>query len=75
MLSAIDMAETVGAGIHPVDRDIRITLSRIWRRMGWWQKFKLLLQMILSAGELDDISQADVEKMKQQDVLESLLLE
>jgi pheromone shutdown-related protein TraB len=75
MLDAIEAAETVGAEIYLADRDIRITLSRIWRSMGWWQKFKLLFQLILSTGELDDISEADIEKMKQQDVLEALLLE
>jgi len=75
MLNAIETAEAVGADIYLADRDIRITLSRIWRSMGWWQKFKLLLQLILSTGELDDISEADIEKMKQQDVLEALLLE
>lgn len=75
MLDAIETAEAVGADIHLVDRDIRITLSRIWRSMGCWQKFKLLFQLILSTGELDDISEADIEKMKRQDVLEALLLE
>ncbi|MDF1594139.1 MAG: TraB/GumN family protein [Desulfobacterales bacterium] len=75
MFDAIAAAETVGADIYLADRDIRITLSRIWRSMGCWQKFKLLFQLILSTGELDDISEADIEKMKQQDVLEALLLE
>jgi len=75
MLDAIETAETVGAEIYLVDRDIRITLTRIWRSMGCWQKFKLLFQLILSTGELDDISEADIEKMKRQDVLEALLLE
>jgi len=75
MLDAIDTAEAVGAGIVLVDRDIRITLSRIWRSMGCWQKLKLLFQLIVSSGELEDISEADIEKMKRQDVLEALLLE
>jgi len=75
MLNAIETAKVVGADIHLADRDIRITLSRIWRCMGCWQKFKLLFQLILSTGGLDEISEADIEKMKRQDVLEALLLE
>ncbi|MEW6671542.1 MAG: TraB/GumN family protein [Thermodesulfobacteriota bacterium] len=75
MLNAIEAAEAAGADIYLADRDIRITLSRVWRSMGWWQKIKLLYQLILSTGELDEISEADIEKMKQQDVLEALLLE
>lgn len=75
MLSAMESAERLGAEISLADRDIRITLSRIWRSMGLWQKLKLLFQLLVSAGEIDEISEADIEKMKQQDVLETLLLE
>lgn len=75
MISAMETAEAVGADINLADRDIRITLSRIWRSMGIWQKLKLLFHLILSTGGLEDISEADIEKMKQQDVLEALLRE
>jgi len=75
MVSAIESAEAVGAEICLADRDIRITLSRVWRSTGWWQKIKLLFQLILSSGAVEDISEADIEKMKEQDVLEALLLE
>ena len=73
MIQAMDSAETVGAAVHLADRDIRITLSRTWRSMGLWGKIKLLFQLILSLGEVDEISEADVEKMKQQDMLASIL--
>jgi len=73
MLKAIESGEDIGARIHLADRDIRTTLSRAWRAMGLWTKFKLLFQLIVSVGEIDDISQEDVEKMKQADVLETLL--
>ncbi len=75
MLQAIDTAEAIGADIHLADRDIRVTLSRTWRLMGIWNKIKLLFSMIMSMGEIDDITEEDIEKMKQADVLESLLSE
>lgn len=75
MMRAIQAAEEVGAGIHLTDRDIRTTLSRTWRLMGLWTKIKLLAQFITSAGELDAITQEDIEKMKKKDVLETLLSE
>jgi pheromone shutdown-related protein TraB len=75
MLAAIKTAEAVGAEIHLADRDIRTTLSRTWREMGLWNKIKLLFQLILSLGEVDDIKEEDIEKMKQADVLETLLNE
>ncbi len=73
MIQAIETGEAIGAKIHLADRDIRITLSRTWRTMGLWSKFKLFFQLILSIGEVDEISEEDIEKIKQEDVLETLL--
>ncbi|NNL78802.1 MAG: TraB/GumN family protein [Desulfobacterales bacterium] len=75
MIMAIETAKTVDAQIHLADRDIRTTLSRTWRAMGLWSKIKLLFQLILSLGEVEEIKEEDIEKMKQEDVLESLLAE
>ncbi len=73
MIKAIETGEAIGAKIYLADRDIRITLGRVWRVMGFWEKVKLLFQLVLSLGEIDEISENDIEKMKEQDVLESLL--
>jgi pheromone shutdown-related protein TraB len=73
MIQAIESGEAVGAKIHLADRDIRITLSRTWRTMGLWSKLKLFFQLILSIGKVDEISEEDIEKIKQKDVLETLL--
>ena len=75
MIKAIETAEEIGAEIHLADRDIRTTLSRTWRAMGLWSKIKLMFQLVLSLGEVEDIKEEDIEKMKQEDVLESLLAE
>ena len=75
MITAINTAESIGAQIHLADRDIRTTLSRTWRVMGFWSKIKLLFQLMLSLGELNEIKEEDIERMKQQDVLETLLSE
>jgi pheromone shutdown-related protein TraB len=75
MITAINTAESTGAQIHLADRDIRTTLSRTWRVMGFWGKIKLIFQLTLSLGQLDEIKEDDIEKMKQQDVLETLLAE
>lgn len=75
MLHAIQSAEGVGASIHLADRDIRTTLARTWRLMGLWTKIKLLAQIITSAGELESITEEQIEEMKKKDVLETLLTE
>lgn len=73
MIKAIEAGNAAGAKIHLADRDIRVTLSRAWRAMGLWDKLKLIFQMVLSLGEVDEITAEDVEKMKQEDMLETLL--
>ena len=75
MLRAIQAAEKAGAKVHLADRDIRVTLSRTWRLMGLWAKLKLLAQLLVSSGGLDDLTAEDVEELKQKDVLEALLQE
>ncbi|MFC1788702.1 TraB/GumN family protein [Thermodesulfobacteriota bacterium] len=75
MIKAIESGEAIGAGIHLADRNIRITLAKTWRVMGLWDKIKLLFQLVLSMGDIDEISEEDIEKMKQEDVLETLLVD
>nr|WP_320191405.1 TraB/GumN family protein [uncultured Desulfobacter sp.] len=75
MINAIAAAEKTGANIIPADREIQITLSRIWRGMGLWEKIKLIFSMLLSFGQSDEIEESDIEKMKHQDILQTLLSE
>ena len=50
MIQAIDSADAIEANIILADRDIRITLSRIWRVTGLWSKLKIIFQLALSLG-------------------------
>ncbi len=73
MLRAVRTAEETGAVVHLADRDIRVTLARAWRLMGLWSKIKLFSQLLVSSGELDDLTPDDIESLKEKDVLEALL--
>jgi pheromone shutdown-related protein TraB len=73
MLRAIRRAEETGAGIVLADREIRITLLRTWRRMGFWNKMKFLPEVLLSLFASDEITEEEIEKLKQRDVLELAL--
>ena len=75
MIKAIDTAEAEGAEICLADRDITITLSRTWRSTGFWSKIKLVFQLMLSMGGVEEIDEKDIEEMKQADMLESILSE
>ena len=75
MRRAIATAQETGAEIALADRDIRVTLSRTWRLMGIWTKLKLLFHLITSLGGVEEITEEEIERMKNQDVLEALLSE
>lgn len=73
MLRAMDKAEEIGADIVLADREIRVTLLRTWRMMGMWGKIKLLSGVLLSSFSHKDITEEDIEKLKQGDALELAL--
>lgn len=73
MINAIEAARTEGATLIPADREIQTTLTRVWRSMGFCEKVKLMFQLILSLGSSEDISEEEIEQMKQEDILHTLL--
>ena len=75
ILQALQTADRLGADLRLADRDIRITLSRTWRLMGLWTKIRLLAQLIVSVGKVEEIREEEIEQLKKKDVLEMLLSE
>lgn len=75
IVRAIECAGAVGAQIFLADRDIRTTLSRVWRLMGFVTRLRLLYHFIGSVVDTDSITESEIEEMKKKDVLESLLSE
>jgi pheromone shutdown-related protein TraB len=75
IMRAVQKAKEIDATIYLADRDISITLSRIWRLMGLCTKIKLLAQFITSIFSMDEINEEDIENMKNKDILETLLSE
>ena len=73
MLRAIARAEEIGAEIVLADREIRVTLLRTWRKMGFWSKMKVLPDVLMSLFATDEITEEEIEKLKQHDVLELAL--
>jgi pheromone shutdown-related protein TraB len=73
MLRAIVAAEQIGVEVVPIDREIRVTLLRTWRRMGFWTKVKFLTESLYSLFLTDEITEEEIEKLKQHDILEVAL--
>jgi pheromone shutdown-related protein TraB len=73
MIQGIESANEVGATLVLADRNIQITFARIWHGIGIWGKAKLLLQIFASIFNNETISEEELEKIKSQDMLNSML--
>lgn len=75
MKQAICCAEETGAHLELVDRNIQLTFSRIWRKHSLWQKCKLIASIVMSIFDDEEISEEELENLKQSELLESALKE
>lgn len=73
MIQGIESAKEIGAELVLADRNIQVTFSRIWHEVGFWGKAKLLMEIIHSIFSDVKISEEELEKIKSQDMLDSVL--
>lgn len=75
MIQGIECAKQTGAQLVLADRNIQVTFLRIWRKLNFWEKSKLILSLIFSFGDDEEISDEDLNELLQKDMLESALTE
>jgi len=75
MLEGIECAKQRNARLILADRDIEITLKRVWGYLGFWNKMKLLSSLMVSVFAKEEIDSDTIETLKQQDQLESIMAE
>jgi pheromone shutdown-related protein TraB len=73
MKQAVASAETVGAEICLADRDLQITMLRLWRSTNFWGKLKLFFQFMLGMMMDEELTEEEMEKMKNKDMLSAAL--
>jgi pheromone shutdown-related protein TraB len=75
MKAAMDGAERRALPLWTIDREVGTTLKRAWRSVGFWQRFGLLGGLLASVFDREEIAQGEIEKLKQEDLLESAFSE
>jgi pheromone shutdown-related protein TraB len=75
LLEATKVAEQFDIPISLCDRDIRITLRRAWHSLSLWRKFMLMSSLLASAFESPDISEEELTRIRDKDVLSELMSE
>jgi pheromone shutdown-related protein TraB len=75
MIEGIRLAESTGAQLVLADRDIEITLKRVWGYLGIWSKLKLAMQLMTGIFVHEEIDASMIEQLKKQDQLEAVMAE
>lgn len=73
LLEAVRAAEDVGAKLVLADRDIQVTLRRTWANLGFFSKMKLLGAMVAAPFSVQEITEEQIEALKDRDTISEML--
>lgn len=71
MRVAIELAQEKGLQLELIDRDVGITLKRLYRNIPWWRKLYVISGLIASVLTNEKVTEDEIEKLKSGDMLES----
>ena len=71
MRAAIRAAREAGYPVLLIDREVGITLKRIYHNVRWWRRLNLVAGLVASVVSHEQISEEEVERLKEGDILES----
>lgn len=75
MRAALEESREAGLPLLLIDRDVGITLKRIYHNVPWWQRFSLFSGLLGSVLSRQQVSAEEIERLKEGDVLESTFSE
>ncbi len=73
MIEGIKQSEKIGANLVLADRNIEITLKRVWGYLNFWNKMKMMTQILAGLLFSEKIDDDLIEQLKKQDQLETIL--
>lgn len=75
MRVAVTQADAHGLPIVLIDREIGVTLKRTAHSLSWWRRGVLFSGLVASLVSREKVSEADIEHLKEGDVLETTFAE
>jgi len=75
LLEATRAAEENGIPVALCDRDVRVTLRRVWGSLSFWNKSKLLATLGAGLFESPELDEESLRRIREQDVLSELMRE
>ncbi len=75
MRRALRVAGELGLPVLLIDRDIGVTLRRVYANVGFWKRMTLLAGLMGSVVSHEEVTPEEIEKLKEGDVLEATFSE
>lgn len=75
MISAMKEAESVGAKVALIDRNVQVTLQRFWGKMKFLEKIKMIGSLLGCALQVGKGKDLDIDQMTEQEVVTELVNE
>jgi pheromone shutdown-related protein TraB len=73
MHRAMQVSHDTDTELSLVDREVRITLKRAWANAGFWSLIKIMASLLASMFAVKEISEEDIEKLKEGDQLSMVI--
>ena len=73
LAAAAETAEEMGLDIKLVDREIRTTLLRAWRKASLWKKLNLFSTLLVSLFDTQELNEEELTRLRQTDTLSAML--
>lgn len=71
MRAAIEVGREAGLPVLLLDREVGTTLRRAYRNVSWWRRISLLSGLLASVVSHEEVSEEEVERLKEGDILET----
>lgn len=75
MIEGIKLARENGKELVLIDREVNTTFKRIWNALGLMEKAKLISSIIMSVFDKEELSEEELQELKEADAVEAALNE
>lgn len=75
IIGAAELANEKGIPVSLCDREIQVTFKRAWAKSSLWNKSKLLATLISAAFSKEEVTEEELNELKNEESLEAMLKE
>ncbi len=69
MSAAVEEADKEGIPVALLDRDIQVTMKRLWRMLSFKERLRLFWALISTMFSTEEVGEKEIEKLKRTDVI------